>query len=540
LAQVIEFDNHVFQPDSGQLWRGGQALHLTPRAAALLRVLVEQPGMPVSKQQLFERVWSGTVVSDDALTSCILELRKALGDDPRKPRYIETRHRHGYRFIAGTRAGAMAPATQALPSIAVLPFTDISPGHDQGYYCDGLAIELVNRLSQVPGLRVASRTASFQFREQGADVAAVARQLGARYLLEGSIRKSKELLHVTVQLVDVDSGYHAWSRQYDRAPDDVFAIQSEIIEGVGQVLVGAELSAIDKQRLRPLRTGAAAYEHYLHGLQTLRGMTEAGLRHSANQFGRAVELDASYAPAHAGQAMVFGTLYEWFGSDLANLARATEAGLRAVALAPHLAEARVARGFSLGLYGDYAGAVREFGEAIRLNPQLFEAYYYFGRASFAGGDVALASQLFGQAADVRREDFQSPILRGQALRMLGQEQESAECCREGIRRAERVLALNPADSRALSLGAHALLRDGQAPRAREWAICAVAQDPDDMCALINAALVHVQLGDKGLSLDLLERAFSQGFGRRDWIERDPDYDLLRDDPRFVRLLARLA
>jgi len=299
------------------------------------------------------------------------------------------------------------------------------------------------------------------------------------------------------------------------------------------------LSAAEKQRLRPLETGTAAYEYYLRGLQSLRSMTEAGLRQSAGLFEQAAGLDATYGPAYAGQAMVFGTLYEWFGADPHNLARATDASQRAALLAPQLAEARVARGFALELSRDYQRAVGEFSAAVRINPYLFEAWYYYGRASFAAGDTAQASELFRQAAEVRREDFQSPILLAQTLRMQDRHAEAIESDREGIRRAERALALNPVDARALSLGAHALLNDGQVQRAREWAGRALENHADDMSSLINAALLHTLLGEKEPALDLLERAFSRGWGKRDWIEHDPDYDLLRDDPRFQRLLSRL-
>ncbi len=256
-------------------------------------------------------------------------------------------------------------------------------------------------------------------------------------------------------------------------------------------------------------------------------------------FEQAVSLDPAYGPAYAGRAMVFATLYEWFGARPEHLARAIEASNEAVTRAPLLAEARVARGFAMALSQGYDEAVSEFRAAIRINPQLFEAYYYFGRASFASGDTAHASELFRQAADLRREDFQSPILRAQTLRMLGRHAQSIESDREGARRAERALALNPADSRALSLGAHALFHDGQVERAREWVSRAVELQADDMSTLINAALLNVLVGQKEAALVLLERAFTQGWGKRDWIEHDPDYDTLRSDPRFQQLLSRL-
>src|SRR5262249_26023662 len=161
-------------------------------------------------------VWKGTVVSDDALTSCVQELRRALQDDSRKPRYIETRHRSGYRFIAPlSEAPAQPSGTLGLSAIAVLPFADMSAGRDQDYLCEGLAEEIINALPRLDGLRVVSRAASFQFRAAGMDARNIGRQLNVGTLLEGSVRKSGDQLRVTVQLIDVETGYHRWSERFD-------------------------------------------------------------------------------------------------------------------------------------------------------------------------------------------------------------------------------------------------------------------------------------------------------------------------------------
>jgi DNA-binding winged helix-turn-helix (wHTH) protein len=190
------FGGYRFEGGTGRLWAGDRELRLTPKAAAVLEVLVSQAGEPVAKEALFARVWAETVVSDDALTSCIQELRRALDDDPKQPRFIETRHRRGYRFIAPLEQKAtdraQTPDDADISSIAVLPFADMSPGRDQDYLCEGLAEELINALTQIDGLRVASRTASFQFRAAGADVRAVGQHLGVATLLEGSVRKADQ------------------------------------------------------------------------------------------------------------------------------------------------------------------------------------------------------------------------------------------------------------------------------------------------------------------------------------------------------------
>ena len=541
---TLSFGGYRFDVETGRLWSGSREVRLTPKASAVLKELVLQPGEPVSKEDLFATVWSGTAVGDDALTSCIQELRRALEDDAKHPRFIETRHRRGYRFLAPIGATAeditesLSP-THDLSAIAVLPFADMSPGRDQDYLCEGLAEELINVLTHVDGLRVSARTASFQFRAAGADVRAVGRQLGVGALLEGSVRKSDDRLRVTVQLIEVATGYHRWSQRFDRTLDDVFAIQDEIAESVAASLRGSFLSGREKQALQRPHTGAAAYEYYLRGRQHLPRMTQSDLERSAEMFERAIELDAGYGPAFGGLAMVHATLYEWFGAREGDLARAEGASLKALELAPALAEAHVARAFALSLSGKYDEAAREFEEAIRLNPKLFDAYYYFARSSFAGGDIPRSAELFRKAADVRQEDFQSSILLAQSLRIIGRLEEATEAGREAIVRAEHVLALNPRDARALSMVSLALFDDGQQARAIEMSRRSLELYPDDMSALINAACLHSRAGQKEQAIEVLERVFARGWGKRDWVEHDPDYDILRDDPRFKKMLAKL-
>jgi len=191
------------------------------------------------------------------------------------------------------------------------------------------------------------------------------------------------------------------------------------------------------------------------------------------------------------------------------------------------------------LSGKYDEAAREFEEAIRLNPKLFDAYYYFARSSFAGGDIPRSAELFRKAADVRQEDFQSSILLAQSLRIIGRLEEATEAGREAIVRAEHVLALNPRDARALSMVSLALFDDGQQARAIEMSRRSLELYPDDMSALINAACLHSRAGQKEQAIEVLERVFARGWGKRDWVEHDPDYDILRDDPRFKKMLAKL-
>ena len=286
-------------------------------------------------------------------------------------------------------------------------------------------------------------------------------------------------------------------------------------------------------------TDEQAYDYYLQGRQHLARMMQRGLETSRAMFVGALELNPGYAPAWAGLATVHACLYEWFDTSDMGIARARQASRRALDVAPQLAESRVAHGLALSLSRHYDEAVGEFESAIRLNPYLFDAYYYFARTVFARGDMARAAGLFGLAAQLRPDDFQSPMLLGTAARALGQEHVAYDAVREGIRRAEQVLALNPHDGRALSLGAGALIDDGQTERALDWATRCLDLYPNDTSALVNVACVHARVGQQNEALDLLERVSARGCGKRDWIVNDPDYANLRGEPRFHRLLNQL-
>ena len=527
-----------------RLWQDNLEIKLTRKAAAVLGLLVDHAGQPVDKRELFASVWSNSVVSDDALVTCIQELRKALGDDAKQPRYIETRHRRGYLFVAqvsqvgGEQSRRPAPSDQ-VTAIAVLPFADMSPDRDQDYFCEGLAEELIDALTQVDGLRVAARSYSFQIGSAQVDVREVGRRLGVDSLLQGSVRKADDRLRITVQLIDVDSGYHRWSQRFESNVGDVFAVQDEIAEAVATTLRGGNLSQRERRAVRRPQTTVEPYEYFLRGRQRLHRMQQPDMDESRQMFERAIALDMEYAPAWAGLATVHALLFEWWGAREEDLQLADRASHKAMALAPDLADAHVARGCVLALRRHYEEAQTHFLEAARINPHLFDAYYYYGRAAFAHGHVERSADLFRKAAEARREDFQSSVLLSQSLRMLGRHDEASVANREGIARAERMLALNPMDGRVLALGSCALFDAGEMERAMEWSRRSLELRPDDMSALLNAVCLRAKSGMKDEALEIFERACDHGWGKRDWVDRDPDYDLLRDDPRFKVSLAKL-
>jgi len=539
----ITFGSFRFEPATARLWDHGAEVKLTRKAAMVLGALLERPGAPVSKQELFASVWRGTVVSDDALVTCIQELRRALGDDSKQPVYIETRHRMGYRFLAAVGEQPAPPIAAETPvassaAIAVLPFADMSPARDQDYLCEGLAEELIDALTHVEGLRVAARTSSFQFRGVH-DLREVGRKLGVGSLLEGSVRKAGDRLRVTVQLIDVATGYHQWSEKFERDAGDVFAMQDEIAVKVATLLRGGELSHRERRAVHRQPTAIETYECFLRGRQRMHAMQQPQMDEARALYQRAIELDAEYAPAWAGMAMLHALLYEWWGSKAEDLAEADRASRVAMELAPELADAHLARAYTLSNLRRYDEANRHFEAAARINPNLFDAYYYYGRAAFAAGDIEKSIELWRKAGDIRREDFESPLLEAQSMRKLARLDESRAVNREAVRRAEKLLELNPSNGRVLSFGAGALHDDGQSERALEWARRAEALYPDDMGVIINGALLRARNGLTGEALDLLDRMFSKGWGKKDWVENDPDYDSLRGEPRFIAMMAKL-
>jgi DNA-binding SARP family transcriptional activator len=285
--------------------------------------------------------------------------------------------------------------------------------------------------------------------------------------------------------------------------------------------------------------GEQAYDFYLQGRLHLTRMMGQGLAASRRMFDRAIELNPAYGPAWAGLATALACTYEWFDAGKTSLAQADHASRRALEAAPRLAEAHAARAFVRSQSKEYDDAVREFKEAIELNPYLFDAYYFLARAAFARGDMQRAADMFRASADARPEDFQSCILLAMPLNALGKEDVARDALRLGIRRAELTLALNPGDGRALSLGAGALLEDDQPQRALEWAKRALELYPHDSSAVLNVALVYAKADERTRAMDLLDQVFARGIGKRDWVAHDPDYDNLRREPRFQRMVAQL-
>ena len=424
-------------------------------------------------------------------------------------------------------------------SIAVLPFADMSAERDQDYFCEGLAEEIINALTRLESLKVASRTSSFQFKTTELDSRRIGDRLGVQSLLEGSVRKADTRLRITVELTDVVNGYQLWSARYDRELKDVFAIQDEIAQSIVEAL-RVELSPRERRAIKQVATAdAEAFDYYLRGRKYFYQYCKQGVESAIQMFERAIELDPTYALAHAGIADCCAFVYMNAGCSEEIRRRAVRASNRALELDPDLPEAHTSRAVALSLSQQYEEAERAFEAAIELNPKLFEAYYFYARETFTRGDCERAIELYERASELRPDDYQSPLLSAQIYDDLGRKEEGEAARRRGLRRVDERLDLTPDDARALYMAANAHIVLGNRDRGLAAAARARELAPSDPMTLYNLGCIYAMAGEAELALDCLERALETGFSHRPWLRQDSNLDPVRKHPRFVRLVESL-
>ena len=425
------------------------------------------------------------------------------------------------------------------PSIAVLPFADMSPERDQEYFCDGIAEELINSLIRAGGLRVASRTAAFAIKGKNLSIREMGDELNVAHLLEGSVRKAGNRLRINVQLVNVQDGYQPWAETFDREMEDVFSIQDEIARSISRALKGVLTDKEEKSASKAPTENVQAYEFYLRGRQLFHRHSRSGLEGARRLFKRACQLDSEYANAWAGIADCSSFMYMYWDSSESELREAQEASGKALELDPDAAESHVARGLAVSLSRQWDEAVQEFEKAIELNPESFEAHYFYARACLGQGKYEQSAELFEQACRLRPEDYVAPGLLGQVYVSLDRKNEAAAAYRRSLEAVEAHLELYPNEPRPLYMGSVALAAVGDTDKARDWAARALAAEPEEPMVLYNVACAYSQLGEIDKAIDCLDESITFGIGQKEWFEHDSDLDPLRDHPRFQELLARL-
>jgi TolB-like protein len=425
------FEDYVLDLGRRELTRGSKAIAIGPQVFDLLVHLIQNREHVVSKDNLLDVVWGGRIVSESTLTSHINAVRKAIGDNGEEQRLVRTIARKGFRFVGEVRetdasdgfnspraepatpdeTAAPARTLPDKPSIAILAFQNLSGDPEQEYFADGVVEDIITALSRIRWLFVIARNSSFTYKGRAVDVKQISRELGVRYVLEGSVRKAANRVRITGQLVDAAAGTHLWAERFEGSLDDIFELQDQVATSVvGAIAPQLERAEIARAKRKPTEN-LGAYDYYLRGMADLQRGTREAIDEALPLFEKAIELDPDFASAYGSAAwchfwrkvngwMIDPTREAAEGARLARqavelgrddavaLARGghalahftgdLDAGIalhdRAVMLNPNLAAAWFLGGFLRVWHGEPDGAIEHFARAMRLSPLDPETY----------------------------------------------------------------------------------------------------------------------------------------------------------------------
>jgi TolB-like protein/Tfp pilus assembly protein PilF len=408
------FENHALDTDRRELRRGTIPVVIEPQAFDLLAYLIQNRERVVSKDDLIATIWNGRIISESALSTCINAARNALDDDGEQQRLIRTFPRKGFRFVGDAReeksSGRRTPdelavqqsnPASALPdklSIAVLSFTNMSGDPAEDYFADGMAEDITTALSKVRWFSVVSRNSAFAYKGKQIDIKQAARELGVRYVLEGSVRKAGTRARVTAQLLDAISGHHVWAERYDRDLADIFAVQDEITEQVVAAIEPQLYAAEGIRTRRKLPESFDAWECVVRALALMNSRARPDIAAASELLRKAIALDPGYAQAHSLLSFVttLGLHMGWEPRE-STLALASDAAHKALFLDSDDPWAHVALGYVLAWSRRADDALVEYERALALNPNFAIAHWllalalcYLGRSeeALAHGDQA--------------------------------------------------------------------------------------------------------------------------------------------------------
>jgi TolB-like protein len=449
---LYSFEDYELYSDRRELRRGGDLVPVSPKAFDLLVYVIRNRERVVSRDDLLSSIWDGRIVSESALTTCINAARHAIADSGGEQRLIKTLPRKGIRFVGAVREDqevgcsglvelADSPRSPLSlpdkPSIAVLPFTNLSGDPEQEYFADGIVEEITTALSRIRWLFVIARNSSFAFKGRSIDVKEIGRQLGVRYVLEGSIRKAVNRVRVTAQLIDAGSAAHLWADRFDGSLEDVFELQDQITaKVVGAIAPKMEQAEMERAKRKPTDS-LDAYDYYLRGMASTYLGTKDTIAEALSLFNKAIERDLDFGAAHgmAAWCNLWRRVNGWtinrseeeaetrylvrraavIGKDdavalcFSGLAAAyvtndCEGGIalidRALVLNPNLAAAWNASGWVRAFLGETDLAIEHVQRAMRLSPLdplMFVMYHVTALAHFVAGRYGEAALWAGKA-----------------------------------------------------------------------------------------------------------------------------------------------
>ncbi len=497
----FQFDDCELDAAAFELRRGGAVCEVEPQVFELLLFLARNPDRLITKDDLIRTVWGGRLVSDSTLASRIKSARRAIGDDGQRQHRIKTVHGRGVRFVSDHPAAAPAPAPELdWPVIAVLPFANLSGEAEQGLFADGVTEDIITDLSRFREQRVVARDSAFRYRDYGGDIQRAGRELGADYIVTGSIRRQGAKLRLSAQLTSVDSGTQVWAERFDREAEDIFAVSDQVVGTIAATLAGRVRSAGSVLAKRKPPANLAAYEWMLRGQAALHRM---GDRHdealARGFFEQALAADPAYARAHSGLAIVL--LREWFrdpqiGDE--HLDAALRHAERAVALESDDYECQETLGWVHLHRKNFDLAERHYDRALALNPNSPDELAAMGSAC---GFLGCAEKGLSWFAEARRVD---PYFEPTWYWHL-----QVSTCFIARRYAEAIEAFarcssTPAWVMAYAAASHAMA--GQPAAAREVTAALRAQFPDFCAAALARKEPFKLAGDRDHLIDGLRRA----------------------------------
>ena len=432
-------------------------------------------------------------------------------------------------------SGSAAHASAAKQkSVAVLYFENQSGAKEDEYFRDGITEDIVTELSKIAQLEIFPRSEMIPFRDKSVTAQQVGQQLGAAYVLEGSIRRAGNRVRITAQLVEASTRHSVWAERYDRQLEDVFAIQEEIARSIAQALRITLTPQEEKTIARKPTENSQAYDFYLRGRSYAH---RENMDYGLQMFEQAIQLDPNFALAHAGIANLCGLIYELREQSAKWIDRGLAACDRATALAPELPEVLVARARLAYAQKKYEEAALLAQRAIERKPDCEGSWNILGRAYFASGRSEEAAALVERAIEANGDDYNTYIPYIAALDKLGKKKDT-EHYRERMRKVLRQqLEVVPEDVRARILLSSNLAWDGEADEAVRHLQTAVALRPGDPNTLYNAACTYGVLGRRAEALETFKKAVAAGYGNPNWAAKDSDLACLHDDPEFQKLVG---
>jgi serine/threonine protein kinase/Flp pilus assembly protein TadD len=424
----------------------------------------------------------------------------------------------------------------ARKSIAVLPFDNIGSDKDNEYFGDGLTEELIVNLSRLNEIEVVSRTTSMQYKGAKKDVKTIGRELGVRYILEGSVRKFQDNLRITVQLIDVESDRQLWAESYKGKLEDIFDIQEQVSKQIVDALM-LKLSPKEKVVLTKRSTlNAEAFDCYLRARNYLYRRTKKNVEFAIQLFQKAIEFDPRYASAYAGLGEAYATLHHDYDSKETWLDKAIESSFKALMYDPTLSEAYAALGLSYFSKKSIDEAVTSTKKAIELDPSNFVAYWILGCIYHATDRDNEAIDFYKKAVELN-PDFHTAY---GGLRMvydsMGEKEKCYETVQELLTVYPRYLSKHPDDARTHIYYAIDLAMVNKNEEAKVEALKALELSPGDPLMLYNAACCYARMNENKLAVEALRNSIAAGLEDYEWIKRDPDFEGIRNDPEYIELM----